>query len=416
MKLHLATLALAVMGLFVTAGLLQSHLDVYAGGLAEGFFCGAVDGGTGCNQVAAHPSSWFLRYPVPVWGFMYYVAIFGLALAAAVFRDPDRKAFVAFGMLFSIAALLFDAYLGWIMATRVGALCIDCVATYAVNVLLFLCFFALDRRSNDVPLHWGRLLPSWRGARDGGDAGYFCNLVKAGGLVTGFVIMLTTFVLVVRPFSDVSKQGGLKVQELMMRLMQEEPDVDVARFEDQPSLGPDEALVWVAVVGDFQCIFCRSIAQTLGTLHEQWPDDLRVYFVNSPVSSKCNPAITEDLHPDACWLARAGECAGEQDRFWPFHDYLYRTLPFPRVDQEHVSDRLGDVGLDEDVFLACMASPRPGTALEGDIALCGDLGLTATPSLVINGFTTKGAFPPFALLNLLETMLYRVQELKDGGR
>jgi protein-disulfide isomerase len=190
------------------------------------------------------------------------------------------------------------------------------------------------------------------------------------------------------------------------------PDVDMARFEGQPAKGPADAAVTIATVGDFQCAYCRALAHSVEAVQRRHPDQVRVIYVNSPISSRCNPAIAEDLHPGACWLARAGEAAQAQGKFWEYHDLLYRVLPLPRVREEVVRDEIAELGLDPDRFEQELESETARDAVRRDVELCAELGLTATPSLVINGYVKRGSMLP----GLLDAIVDLTVENADGPR
>ena len=375
---------------------------MYGGGLAEGLFCGA-SARFDCSQVAAHESSWLLGLPVAVWGLLYYTLMTGLALFAIVLRGADRKAACALGALLAAMGLLFDVYLGVVMVTQIGSICLNCVATYAVNLLLAVLFWRLDRGIAE-PLAWGRLLPSWRALRGDDETGYFRNVVKAGlaGLTT--VAMAVFLISVLGPLLEIRAYGDAEAGAFVAKLSTP-PEVDMTRFEGQPALGPADAAVTAAVVGDFQCNYCRALANHLERMREAAPERIRLIFVNAPIDAQCNPAITGMSHEDACWLAEAGECAAEQGVFWGFHDWLYRRMPFAQVKKTTVDRRLAEIGLDPGRARECMGSGRSRAAVEADLALCRDLGLTTTPSVVLNGHVKRGSVFPWMLRRMVHAAL-----------
>jgi protein-disulfide isomerase len=158
-------------------------------------------------------------------------------------------------------------------------------------------------------------------------------------------------------------------------------------------------------VGDFQCNYCRALANHLERMREAAPQRIRLIFVNAPIDSRCNPAITGKSHEDACWLAEAGECAAEEGKFWAFHDWLYRRMAFAQVKKATVDRRFAEIGLDPGRVRECMSSGRPRAAVEADLALCRELGLTTTPSLVLNGHVKRGSVFPWMLRGMVRAAL-----------
>lgn len=395
---------LSAAGLGLSIHLFSSHLTVYGGGVSEGLFCGGA-GRFDCNPVAAHESAWLLGFPVAGWGVVYFILVAGLSVTACLLRGPDRKAACAFGTMVCVLAFLFDLYLGFVMVTQIGHVCLNCVATYAVNLLLALAFWRLDRGIGE-PLSWWRLLPSIRLLRRGSEADYYRTVLKAG--LSGLTIAAACVALYVMllPLREIRSYGRREIAAFLSRL-KEPPEIDMSRFDAKPSIGPADAAVTAVLVGDFQCSFCRSLATSMESLRRAYPDKMRVIFVNSPISAACNPAIRENVHADACWLAEAAECAAAQQRFWEYHDFLYRRVSLPAASKQTVLERLSQIGLDRVRFLDCMENGSSAEAVAADIALCAELGLTVTPSVVINGHAKRGSLFPWMLREIVLRVLAR---------
>jgi uncharacterized membrane protein/predicted DsbA family dithiol-disulfide isomerase len=402
-------LVLSIAGVVVSAYLVRDHLAVYSGGVAEGLLCGAAGradlagGRFDCGQVAAHESSWLLGWPVAVWGLGYFIVVTALAVLAIILRGPDRKAVCAWGAILCTLGFFFDLYLGFIMVMHIGSICLNCVATYAINLLLAILFWRLGRGLK-VPLSLSRLFPSVRALIRGDDAAYYCGVTKSGVLaLTALAVSVSWY----RVHGDLSqiREWGEKETDRFLAKLGTPPDVDMARFAGQPTVGPADARLSVVLAGDFQCNFCRSLANHVERLRKAAPDRIRLVFVNSPISSLCNSAIGDVGHVDACWLAEVGECAAAQGKFWDYHDLLYKNIPHAQVSKTNVERRFSEIGLDADRFRVCMESGVGKAAVTADIALCGELGLTATPSIVINGYLKRGSFFPWMLDRVIRTML-----------
>ncbi len=382
--------------------LVKSHLSVYGGGVTEGLFCGGA-GLFDCDQVAAHESSWLLELPVAVWGLLFYVCLLGVSLCALLLRGGERKAFVTLGTTACTLALLYDLYLLFVMVAQIGTICLNCVATHVLNLLLLLSFWKLNRDLEE-PVRWSRILPSWRLLRHGTDTDYYRALFQSGLMGVTLTVAAICLVTVLEPLREIRTYGQNEVADFTRR-MASAPEIDMVRFDRHPSQGPTSAAVNVVLIGDFQCSFCRSLANTVEDLRREYPEDIRVVFVHSPLSSECNEAIPGNFHPDACWLAKAGVCAEAQGKFWDFHDYLFQEIPNRSVGKQSTLTKLTDIGLDEGEFLACMEGNGPTDRVAGDIALCSELGLTVTPSIVINGYAKRGSVFPWMLTQIVTGIL-----------
>ena len=125
----------ALGGAAIAIFLVREYVTVTEGGLAEGLLC---SGGSAfdCNAVAASEHASMLGLPVALWGLVFYIVMSGLGLATLLFRPAERAAAASLGLLLGCVALVFDAYLAWVMVARIGTVCLGCVSSYALNLLL----------------------------------------------------------------------------------------------------------------------------------------------------------------------------------------------------------------------------------------------------------------------------------------
>ena len=134
---------------------------------------------------------------------------------------------------------------------------------------------------------------------------------------------------------------------------------------------------------DLECPWC---ARTHALLAE-----LRVtrVFRHFPVVSK---------HPRARVLAHAAEAAGRQGRFWEMHDSLLEDQG--HLDDPHLWERAGQLGLDLDRFEADRRSEGVAERVERDFRSGIRAGVTATPTLFVDGRRHPGVPDPELLRRL----------------
>jgi uncharacterized membrane protein len=113
--------ALAVAGFAISAYLTFTKLTG-----ATAAFCEA---GTGCDIVQASRYATFLWAPTPAWGALLYAALAALALVGLT---PVRW---LWAFVLATAATAFSAYLTWIAAFELRALCPWCLTAAAIAVL-----------------------------------------------------------------------------------------------------------------------------------------------------------------------------------------------------------------------------------------------------------------------------------------
>ena len=88
------------------------------------------------------------------------------------------------------------------------------------------------------------------------------------------------------------------------------------------------------------------------------------------------------MHQFADLAARAALAAGEQGKFWEFHDALFAL---PALDEKAIDDVAVKLGLKIDQFKNDMASPKIRQKVDQDIMDAQKAGVTGTPSIFING-------------------------------
>jgi protein-disulfide isomerase len=123
----------------------------------------------------------------------------------------------------------------------------------------------------------------------------------------------------------------------------------------------------------FECPYCARSDALLADL------PLRRAFRHFPVASK---------HPRARALAHAAEAAALQGRFWEMHDSLMADQA--RTDDPHLWQRCEALGLDVERFDHDRRSEAVAQRVERDFRSAVRAGVTATPTLFVDGVLWPG--------------------------
>lgn len=154
--------------------------------------------------------------------------------------------------------------------------------------------------------------------------------------------------------------------------------------------GPEAAPVSLVVFGDYQCPACRRLSEDLKAIRAEFPG-VAVVNRHYPLS----------VHPFALPAARASECAARQGRFEAMHHALFGAqsqigvAPWSQFAQDA---RVADLP----AFQACMAETGPLPAVARDAAAARGLGVSATPTFLINDERYVGAPPLWKLRELVQ--------------
>ena len=111
-------------------------------------------------------------------------------------------------------------------------------------------------------------------------------------------------------------------------------------------------------------------------------------------------------HREAPFAHEAARCAGSLGKYWPYHDRLFAEQP--RFDREALIAYAEEIGLDASAFGRCLDEHRFAAAVDADVAQARAIGVTGTPTFIINGQGLVGAHPIETFREVIE------QALRDG--
>jgi protein-disulfide isomerase len=161
-----------------------------------------------------------------------------------------------------------------------------------------------------------------------------------------------------------------------------------------PFKGAERAAVTIVKFEDFQCPYCKTVQLTYQELLKRYNGKVRLVHKDLPLDS---------IHPQARQAAEAARCAGEQGKFWEYHDKLYANSP--KAGVEELKSYAKELGLNVASFDQCVASGKFKGLVQKDLSEGAQLGLTGTPTFFINGRELSGAQPVEALAAIIDEEL-----------
>ena len=84
-------------------------------------------------------------------------------------------------------------------------------------------------------------------------------------------------------------------------------------------------------------------------------------------------------------------CAGEQKKFWEYHDKLYENQK--GLNTEKLKEIADTLGLETGQFDTCLDSGKYASEVDRDVQDGTKAGVSGTPAVFINGIMTSGAYP-----------------------
>lgn len=91
--------------------------------------------------------------------------------------------------------------------------------------------------------------------------------------------------------------------------------------------------------------------------------------------------------------AEASACAHAQGKFWEYHTTLFqnqRGYNGGGFNDANLKQHAAAVGLDESAFGACLAQGTYADVVAAEFAAARELGITATPTLIVDGQRVVG--------------------------
>ena len=160
--------------------------------------------------------------------------------------------------------------------------------------------------------------------------------------------------------------------------------------DDDPALGSPDAKVLMIEFGDYQCPSCRMFWKDVEPrLKKDYIDTgkLKLVFRDFPLTQ---------IHPEAMLAAMAVDCAGEQNKYWEYHDKVFREqynkgddiIRFKAVDLKKWAK---DTKLDPAKFDQCLDSEKYKNEVLKDRMDGEAAGVQGTPTFFINGRVLGGA-------------------------
>jgi protein-disulfide isomerase len=201
-------------------------------------------------------------------------------------------------------------------------------------------------------------------------------IIAAGVLIAFAVVYSNGGMRRVAPPKEVAGAGGAASEK-------------VALYDDSdPFLGNPDAPVIIVEFSDFQCPFCGRFFQTAEPqIIEKYVKTGKVKFVYRDFAF---------LGDESEWAGIAAECAGEQGKFWQYHDYLFQNQQGENggaFSKTNLKRFAGTLGLDTAAFNSCFDSEKYRDEVLKDTSDGRALGVSGTPTVFINDRAVVGALP-----------------------
>jgi len=201
--------------------------------------------------------------------------------------------------------------------------------------------------------------------------------------------------------SAISKQRSRSPAEQAVNVMiapPQPPRLDIEPPTAQPTHGPADAPIKLAVFCSYPSSHCARMTQTYDALLTLYPAQLQFTFFDFP----------QAYHFNSGNAAVAARCAERGGQFWRYHKGLMAN--FDQLKSDAIFVRLAQqVDLDTAQFEQCMQEANLAEEVKANMAYANEMGLSKVPVTLVNGLFINGP-------KSIDTMRYFIdQELTRLG-
>jgi protein-disulfide isomerase len=173
-------------------------------------------------------------------------------------------------------------------------------------------------------------------------------------------------------------------------------------------IGEEDAPVTIIIFEDYLCNHCAAFSlQEKPRVVEELIETgkARLLYYDYPLNPQLGSFIA----------ARAARCAGDQDRFWDYHNILMRNQMTWGMEANQISsfeEYAETLGMDTGDFKGCLNSDQHAASISANLELARNLGLPGTPTVLIgSGDGMSRRLPDY----YFETIQDAVEAILAGG-
>ncbi|MEO1373888.1 MAG: thioredoxin domain-containing protein [Cyanobacteria bacterium J06635_10] len=175
------------------------------------------------------------------------------------------------------------------------------------------------------------------------------------------------------------KQQYEEQQKLTRALLEEFQKTPEKLIAQSPVTGDIQDKIILVEFSDFQCPYCRRVSKTVSKFIKKHRARVVLVYKHYPLN----------IHPQALPAASAAIAAAQQNKFWEYHDALFKN-------QQQLGESLyvataKKLGLDIEKFNRDRNSSQAQAAIEQDMQLANQLGINGTPLFVMKDKVFSGA-------------------------
>ncbi len=338
-----------------------------------------------CDGAARSTVSQFWGIPLAYWGIFFYITVLFLTVVDRFKKFRFLKFLEVFKNSMSYISMLgtlaftCSMVLAGLSIFKIHKLCILCFITYFID--LFIAIVASSGSfKNLVSSFKTTVIDFIAGAKQ-----YTKTFIVLLILATSFLVYSGTtysFVPHIKQQKAIMKYRNMKFNPYRVK---------------GNILGAEDGDVVIELYSDYVCPICymENIM-----LHEAVKDfsNIKIIHHNLPFDKECNPYISINMHPNACFMAKGAIAAGKQGNYWEMSSLLYENQPTNINAMLKLAEQLG---FNKDKFVKDLEADTTSKEIEKELFQANKLEIDSTPTIYINGDKIVGVKPYYELKDLL---------------
>lgn len=338
-----------------------------------------------CDGAARSTVSQFWGIPLAYWGIFFYITVLFLTVVDRFKKFRFLKFLEVFKNSMSYISMLgtlaftCSMVLAGLSIFKIHKLCILCFITYFID--LFIAIVASSGSfKNLVSSFKTTVIDFIAGAKQ-----YTKTFIVLLILATSFLVYSGTtysFVPHIKQQKAIMKYRNMKFNPYRVK---------------GNTLGAEDGDVVIELYSDYVCPICY-IENIM--LHEAVKDfsNIKIIHHNLPFDKECNPYISINMHPNACFMAKGAIAAGKQGNYWEMSSLLYENQPTNINAMLKLAEQLG---FNKDKFVKDLEADTTSKEIEKELVQANKLEIDSTPTIYINGDKIVGVKPYYELKDLL---------------
>lgn len=141
--------------------------------------------------------------------------------------------------------------------------------------------------------------------------------------------------------------------------------------------GPKNSKVTIVEFSDFQCPYCAKAGKVAKQLKEKFGNKIRFVFRHFPLA----------FHKDAHLASQAAVAAGEQGKFFEYHDVLFDNQK--KLKRESLEEFAKKLKLNMNKFKKALDDKKFASVVDQDMELGKKASVSGTPTMFLNGKRVK---------------------------